>query len=285
MWKPSLVPSNRKPLVRNRAETGPRVVQALHARSSGPRLLSIEGVSVSYGGSLALRDISFALDAGEIVGLIGPNGAGKSSLLKAIVGLVALDSGQILNHGRPVKAGRSCTAYVSQRESIDWSFPVTVFDVVLMGRTRSIGWLRRPSAVDREIVWRSLEHVGMRSLGNRQIGDLSGGEQQRVMLARALAQGADLLLLDEPFRGLDVSAQEGLLATLRSMCDRGCAALVATHDLGQAAGLCDRLVLLNTNLVAVGSPGDVLTTDKLRAAYGSLIYISEDYVVGVGNGA
>lgn len=262
----------------------------------GLPMLTMESVSVRYGQTVALAGISLSIDSGQIVGLIGPNGAGKSSLLKVIVGLVPLVSGKVLKAGRPAipsvgttrgggsrtaSAGGTNVAYLAQRESVDWDFPVTAFDVVLMGRTRAVGWLRLPGPADREIAWWALEEVGMREHGERQIGELSGGEQQRVMLARALAQGADLLLLDEPFRGLDVAAQESLMGTLRSVCVRGCAALLATHDLGRAADLCDQLVLINTTVVARGAPQQVLTPDNLRAAYGSQVFIAGDHVIGV----
>ena len=314
MWRLSLRPSRsgRTPSGSQAVRDKPRL------KPVGLPVLGVEGVSVRYGPTLALAEISLSIDSGQIVGLIGPNGAGKSSLLKAIAGLVPLASGKVLKGGRPVSGrgsrtnaapvastggatsarasaatrftpggsappGGASVAYLAQREAVDWDFPVTAFDVVLMGRTRAVGWLRLPGAADREIAWQALEEVGLREQAGRQIGALSGGEQQRVMLARALAQGADLLLLDEPFRGLDVTAQEALMGTLRSLCVQGCAALIATHDLGRAADLCDQLILINTTLIARGAPQQVLTPDNLRAAYGSQVFIAGNHVIGVGD--
>lgn len=271
-----------------RGRSGLAVRDAGAQPTGGPAspVLTVEGVSIRYGQTLAVQRVSFTVGSGQIVGLIGPNGAGKSSLLKAVVGLVPVDGGRIRRgSSRTAPAGGINAAYVSQREAIDWDFPVTALEVVLMGRTRAVGWLRRPSQADLEVAWRALDEVGMREHAHRQIGVLSGGEQQRVMLARALAQGAELLLLDEPFRGLDVTAQDELVGTLRSACARGSAALVATHDLGQAAELCDQLVLINTSLVARGLPREVLTADNLRAAYGSHVFIAGDHVIGVDNGS
>ncbi len=286
MWRLSFGLSGDAPGGGGRSGLLARGAERVLPKAVDRPVLFVEEVSVRYGQTLAVEHISFTVEAGQIIGLIGPNGAGKTSLLKAVVGLVPVDAGRIRRGGsRTAPTGGVNAAYVSQREAIDWSFPVTTLEVVLMGRTRVVGWLRRPGAVDLDAAWRALDEVGMREQAYRQIGALSGGEQQRVMLARALAQGAELLLLDEPFRGLDVTAQDALVTALRSACARGCAALVATHDLGQAAEMCDQLVLISTTLVARGLPHEVLTADNLRAAYGPQVFIAGDHVIGVGNGS
>lgn len=215
----------------------------------------------------ALENITFQAEPGEQIAIIGPNGAGKSTLLKVAAGLLKPDSGSVEMFGY-MPDSHICIAYVPQRGEIDWQFPVTVADVVMMGRTRQIGLLRRPGKVDHEIVHASLERVQMAHLAHKQIGELSGGQQQRVFIARALALEANLLLMDEPLAGLDMPSQEATLDILNSLHPDDVTVLLATHDLGLAAERFDRVMLLNRQIVAFGPATDVLTTANLAAAYG-----------------
>lgn len=215
----------------------------------------------------ALEKITFQAEPGEQIAIIGPNGAGKSTLLKVAAGLLKPDSGSVKMFGHtPDK--HICIAYVPQRSEIDWQFPVTVTDVVMMGRTRQIGLLRRPGKRDREIVQASLERVQITHLAHKQIGELSGGQQQRVFIARALALEANLLLMDEPLAGLDIPSQEAMLDILHSLRPDKVTVLLATHDLGLAAERFNRVMLLHKEIVALGAATAVLTTANLAAAYG-----------------
>lgn len=215
----------------------------------------------------ALKNVTFQVSAGEHVAIIGPNGAGKSTLLKLVAGILKADSGSIEMFGTSPSA-HICIAYVPQRSEIDWRFPVTVADVVMMGRTKQIGLFRRPGMRDHAVVKASLQRVQAVHLADKQIGELSGGQQQRVFIARALAMQANLLLMDEPLAGLDVPSQESTMAILDSLRPDGVTVLVATHDLGLAAERFDRIMLLNRRVIAFGKATAVLTTDNLLAAYG-----------------
>jgi ABC-type Mn2+/Zn2+ transport system ATPase subunit len=206
----------------------------------------------------------------EQIAVIGPNGAGKSTLFKLLAGMLAPDAGEVKMFGNSPK-NHDCIAYVSQRNQIDWTFPVTVADVVMMGRTRHIGLFRRPGKRDRDIVAASLERVHMLPLARKQIGELSGGQQQRVFIARALAQETNLLLMDEPLTGLDIPGQEAIFEVLAGLRPDGVTVLVATHDLTLAAERFDRVMLLNQRMVAFGSATAVLTPENLLAAYGGTL--------------
>ena len=232
--------------------------------------LSLHNISADYGrGRQVLEDVTFSIAGGERAAVVGPNGAGKSTLFKVIVGLMPHLSGDVLVHGHSHHAG-DCTSigYVPQRESVDWNFPVTVMDVVLMGRVKELGWLRRAGRADREAARAALKQVGLEALAARPIGDLSGGQQQRAFIARALAQRADVLLLDEPFGGVDVEAQTALFAVLGDLQARGVTVLISTHDLEMATTRFDRLLLLNRRLLANGPAESALTPERLAAAYG-----------------
>jgi ABC-type Mn2+/Zn2+ transport system ATPase subunit len=239
--------------------------------------LSLQNVSVTYtsiGGDFspskqkyALQDVSFQVQAGEQIAVVGPNGAGKSTLFKVIAGILKPNAGTVHMFGQP-PAKHICIAYVPQRNQIDWTFPVTVSDVVMMGRTRQIGLFRRPSQHDRDLVARSLERVNALHLANIQIGELSGGQQQRVFIARALALETDLVLFDEPLSGLDVPSQEAIFDILANLRPDGVTVLVATHDLQMAAERFDRVMLLNKRIVALDTGANVLTTENLITAYG-----------------
>ena len=240
-------------------------------------ILQVQGLTVDYNGSHALEDVSFSVQAGKRVAVVGPNGAGKSTLFKAMVGLLRPAAGRVQTDGAEL-------AYVTQRSTVDWSFPVTVHDVVMMGRIGKIGWLRTPRAVDRQAVRRSLEQVGMTGFAERQIGELSGGQQQRTFIARAMAQEATILLLDEPFAGVDAPARDAILELLAHLRDEGVTVLVSTHDLNLAVERFDRLALLNGRLVAYGAPRSAVTPESLAAAYGGkALWRGEDYAMVLGD--
>jgi manganese/iron transport system ATP-binding protein len=238
----------------------------------GAPTVAFHNVSVRYDGVVALDNVSFHLSEGEQVAVVGPNGAGKSTLFNTIVGKVRPTGGEVQIYGSGPK-GHICIGYVPQRNAIDWRFPVTVRDVVMMGRTSKIGFLRWAGGQDHELVEKALVDVRIDHLADRQIGELSGGQQQRVFLARAMAQEAQLLLLDEPFTGLDTPSQQILLEILEELHGRRITILVATHDLNQAAERFGRIMLLNRQLVADGAPQEVLTADLLRRAYGSHLHV------------
>ena len=250
--------------------------------------LHVENVSVAYASISqafaastaidALENISFEVNIGQQIAIIGPNGAGKSTLLKVVAGILKPDQGHVEMFGdAPDK--HICIAYVPQRREIDWSFPVTVADVVMMGRTKQIGLFRRPRQRDHEIVHSSLERVQAAHLAHKQIGELSGGQQQRVFIARALALEANLLLMDEPFTGLDIPSQEAILTILQGLRPDEVTILTATHDLNLAAERFDQVMLLNKQIIAFGPATAALSTQNLLAAYGGHLHVT-----GNGNG-
>jgi len=230
-------------------------------------ILDISKLEVRYNGHPALEGISFHLHAGERVAVVGPNGAGKSTLFKVVAGVLPPGKGEVKIYGsRP--GSHVCIAYIPQRTQVDWKFPVSVDDVVMMGRSAILGPFRWPGKYDREAAQGALATVGLTSLAHRQISELSGGQQQRMFIARALAQEAELMLLDEPLNGLDTPAQESLLKLLDALRDRKVTVMIATHNLDQASRHFDRILLLNRKLIGFGLPGDVLSPEKLRRAYG-----------------
>lgn len=239
---------------------------------TGAPMVELEGVSVLYSGRLALEEVSVRLEAGQQVAVVGPNGAGKSTLFKVIAGVLQPTAGRVRVYGYG-PGGHICIAYVPQRNQIDWTFPVSVADVVMMGRIGKIGFLRWPRRRDWEHVHRSLERVGMSDLARRQIGELSGGQQQRVFIARALAQEAELLLLDEPLSGLDAPAQEAIFVILDDLQSQNITTLVAIHDLNLASKHFNLMMLLNRQMIAFGSPERVLTTQTLVRAYGGQMHV------------
>ncbi len=246
----------------------PRV--APHEAGAPP--LDVKGLAVRYDGSMALADVSFSLPAGTRTAVVGPNGAGKTTLLRAIAGTLRPTSGQVRIYGHG-PGGHVCIAYVPQRSQIDWRFPVTVSDVVMMGRVRKIGPLRWPGRADWQVVHQALQQVGLTELADRQIGELSGGQQQRAFLAQALAQEAELILLDEPFTGLDMPSQEMIFQILDDLRQRQVTVMVSTHDLNLAAERFDQALLLNRRLIAFGPPGQVFTQENLLSAYGGHIHV------------
>lgn len=245
-----------------------------------PARLELNNVYVAYKQHLALKGLTFQVPHGGQVAVVGPNGAGKSTLFKALVGLVAARSGEILIHGLPIGHHQDCVAYVPQREEVDWRFPVTVFDVVMMGRFGRMGWLKRPNKQDRQVVMHSLEQMGIMHLANLPIGDLSGGEQQRAFLARALAQEPHILLMDEPFTGVDVTTQETTLALLDKLKEEQVTVMVSTHDLNMAAQRFDRVMLLNRRLVAYGPPAQAFAPENITQAFsGQVLFLDGAIVV------
>ncbi len=241
--------------------------------------LAIDDATVSYNGRAALDAVTMHVPHGAQVAIVGPNGAGKSTLFKALVGLLPLRNGRVLLHGRAPGSQADPIAYVPQREEIDWGFPVTVSDVVMMGRYGRMGWLRRPQAADREVVARALDELGIAELAGRAIGELSGGQQQRVFLARALAQEPHVLLLDEPFTGVDVNAKETILGLLARLRERHITVLVSTHDMQTAADRFELVALLNGRLVAYGPPTEVFTQEHISAAFGGQALFLDGMVV------
>jgi len=242
---------------------------------AGEPILRVQRLNLAYEGGLALRDVSFELITGERMAVVGPNGAGKSTLFKIIAGLLKPDSGKVSVFGAD-PSGHICISYLPQHNHVDWNFPVTVNDVVMMGRARKIGFFRWPAASDREIVNRALRTVGLSVYAQRQISQLSGGQQQRMFIARALAQEADLMLMDEPITGLDTPSQEELFSVLDSLKDEMVTVMFALHDLKLAASHFDRVMLLNHRLVGIGEPSSVFTKEHLSQAYGDRIQVLEN---------
>jgi len=236
----------------------------------GAAALHVRRLSVSLEGHRALEEVTLKLDPGDRLAFVGPNGAGKTTLLRAIAGLLQPASGAVEIHGHP-PLEHVCIAYVPQRIEVDWRFPVTVLDVVSMGRIGRIGPLRRPGASDRRIVQEAIAAVNLEHLTRRTIDALSGGERQRMFLARALAQESDLILMDEPFAGLDLQSKEDLLNVLNEPYLQDVTLLIAMHDLGLAASRFGRMLLLKRKSLGFGKPEDVLTEQALREAYGSCL--------------
>jgi manganese/zinc/iron transport system ATP- binding protein len=235
--------------------------------------LEFHDLTVSYDKKPVLWNIDMTLPKGALIGIIGPNGAGKSTLIKAAMGLLPLGSGYVRVFDQDLEAVRKRVSYVPQRESVDWDFPTSVFDVVLMGRYAEMGLLRRPSKQDKAIAMDSLKKVGMEKYAKRQISQLSGGQQQRVFLARALAQEADLYFLDEPFAGVDAATEGAVLEILQGLTKEGKTVVVVHHDLQSAAEFFDWIVLLNMRLIATGPIQKVFTRELLQEAYGGKLTI------------
>jgi manganese/iron transport system ATP-binding protein len=256
--------------------------------------VQVAGLSVRFDGTLALDQISFTIESPEKVAVVGPNGAGKTTLLKVIAGIYPPTTGQVRVYGyQPVS--HICIAYVPQRTQVDWRFPVSVADVVMMGRVKKLGPFRWPRKRDWDIVDHALSRVGMIGLRQRHIRALSGGQQQKVFLARALAQEAEIVMLDEPLTGLDAPTQDAILSLLDELKSDGVPSLVATHDLSLASEHFERALLLNHHLVAEGPPDEVFAPDHLQSAYsgslhvlagdGSQVVLADVHCEGEGHGA
>lgn len=236
--------------------------------------LEVKNLTTGYPGDRrALDSISFGVNPGERIALIGPNGAGKSTLFKAIAGLLPFMSGEISVYGEDCRSSHTFVGYVPQHSEIDWSFPVTVYDTIMMGRVRHSKWFPWSRSSDHAVVIDLLHQLSLTHLANRQIGALSGGQKRRVFIARALAQDARVLLMDEPFTGVDTAAEQEIMQTLDVLTEQGITILLATHDMGKAARHFDRILLLKRRLLAYGPAPEIMQADVLRLAYGGALTV------------
>jgi ABC-type Mn2+/Zn2+ transport system ATPase subunit len=235
--------------------------------------IDIENVTVAYNGKVALHGAVLKLKAGTVCGLVGMNGAGKSTLFKAIMGFVKPVSGQVLIDGLPLRQvqKRNLVAYVPQSEEVDWNFPVSVYDVVMMGRYGYMNLLRIPKLSDKQAVKESLERVQMWEMRDRQIGELSGGQKKRAFFARALAQQGTVLLLDEPFAGVDIKTEKMMITLLMELSQAGHTILISTHDLASITTFCDQVVLINRSILAYGATSEVFTEENLSRTFGGSV--------------
>ena len=255
-----------------------RTLGASHPESP----LAVAGLTVSYGERPVLFSVDYVTPPGAMVAVIGPNGAGKSTLIKAALGIVPRVSGEVMVFGRPLAEGLSRIAYVPQRASVDWDFPATVLDVVVMGLYREIGLLRFTGRRHREKALACLERVGMAAFAGRQIGRLSGGQQQRVFLARALAQDADLTIMDEPFAGVDAATERAIVDVLKTLQAAGRTIICVHHDLATVADYFDHVLLLNVRRIAAGTVAEAFTAEALQETYGGRLTTAQiDAVAGV----
>ena len=244
--------------------------------------LSIDSLNVSYLRKLVLWDVSVAIQPGRTTAIVGPNGAGKSTLLKAALGLIPSSSGQVSFFGGPLSNCRPRVAYVPQRESVDWDFPVNARDVVAMGLYRRIGWCLPVRSIHRRMADEALADVGMADFALRQINQLSGGQQQRVFLARALAQKADLYLMDEPFASVDAATEQAILAVLQRIKSAGRTVVCVHHDLETVTEYFDDAILLNMRLVAQGPVAEIMTPENLRKTYGARLSLLDEVATNLG---
>lgn len=241
--------------------------------------LELVNVTAGYDGPAILDGISLAIPQGARVAVVGPNGAGKSTLFRVLARLLPLRSGTIRVHGFPLGYHEDCVAYLPQREEVDWRFPVTVKDVVDMGRFRKRGWFRRFTKEDHDVVMRSLDQMGLSALANVPIADLSGGQQQRVFLARALAQEPHILILDEPLNGVDLTTQEKIFEILDQLRRDSVTTLFATHDLNLASTKFDLVALISRTLISFGPPGEVLCRENIHRAFGGQALLLGEMIV------
>jgi len=235
--------------------------------------IQVENLTVDYNGKVALHGANLHLGAGAIAGLVGMNGSGKSTLFKAIMGFVAPSSGQVLINNLPIRRAQKqgLVAYIPQSEEVDWNFPVSVHDVVMMGRYGYMNFLRIPSKRDRQVVKDSLTKVQMWDYRDRQIGELSGGQKKRAFLARALAQQGTVMLLDEPFTGVDVKTEKAIIELLLELKNLGHTILISTHDLNSISTFCDQVVFINQTILAYGATQDIFTQENLARTFGEII--------------
>ena len=240
--------------------------------------LDVEQLSVTYDKTLVLWDVHCQIPQGKLVGIIGPNGAGKSTFLKALLSMVRPLSGKMAFFGSSYRCVKHRIAYVPQRSSVDWDFPVTAFEVVLMGRYRKLGLFKRPSSADKEAARKALEMVGMQGFADRQISQLSGGQQQRLFIARALLQDADLYLMDEPFAGVDMATEKEIIALLDKLKAQGKTLLVVHHDLSTVDSYFDWVLMLNTCVIACGPVSEVFNSETILQAYGKSSALLEEAV-------
>ncbi len=238
--------------------------------------LEVHDLTVAFDRKPVLWNIDLTIPKGKLVGVIGPNGAGKSTLIKSVMGLLPLSSGYTKLFDQPLKNVRGKISYVPQRESVDWDFPASVMDVVLMGRYANLGLFKRPRKADRDIALDSLKKVGMEAFANRQISQLSGGQQQRTFLARALAQQADIYFMDEPFAGVDAATEKAIITLLRDMTHTGKTVIVVHHDLQSVTTYFDWVILLNTRLIGSGPTEEIFTQENLQETYGGKLTLLAD---------
>ncbi|MBX2966578.1 MAG: metal ABC transporter ATP-binding protein [Cyclobacteriaceae bacterium] len=238
--------------------------------------LEIHDLTVAFDRKPVLWNIDLMIPQGQLVGVIGPNGAGKSTLIKAAMGILPLSSGYVRMFDKPLEDVRERISYVPQRESVDWDFPASVLDVVLMGRYAKLGLFKRPRKADKDVAMDCIKKVGMEGFINRQISQLSGGQQQRTFLARALAQQADLYFMDEPFAGVDAATEKAIVTLLREMTDQKKTVIVVHHDLQSVSQYFDWVVMLNTRLVAAGPTDTTFTAQNLEATYGGKLTLLTD---------
>jgi len=250
---------------------------------TGSLPLELHDLTVAYHSKPVIYGIDVEVPAGKLVGIVGPNGAGKSTLLKAVMGVLKPTAGWVKIFGEDAKNNLRRIGYVPQRESVDWDFPVTVMDVVLMGRYGKLKWFGWPSKADRELARECLEKVAMLPYADRQIANLSGGQQQRVFLARALAQEADLYLMDEPFAGVDAATERAIITLLHEMRDAGKTILVVHHDLPTAENYFDMLLLLNMRLIGFGPTKEMFTQENLQKTYGGRLTILSEIAEAMGS--
>ncbi|MDJ0734213.1 MAG: metal ABC transporter ATP-binding protein [Nostocaceae cyanobacterium] len=259
----------------NRNSQVERIITLSDRQTLADTSINISHLGVHYRTQEALSDVNCTIKPGRLTGIFGPNGAGKSTMVKAMLGLVP-SSGRVLYQGKALTEQLEKIAYVPQRSQIDWTYPATVWDVVMMGRVKKTGWLRNFSGVSRRIAKAALERVGMNEYRNRPIGQLSGGQQQRVFLARALAQEADIFCFDEPFVGIDQKTQTVIFEVFQELAASGKIVLVVNHDLGASITYFDDLILLNRQVIATGFRKQVLTEENLHRAYeGKVMFFSE----------
>lgn len=235
--------------------------------------IQINHLTVRYSHTLALDDVSAALPAGTVTGLIGPNGGGKSSLINAIAGTAPVEDGTLRFDDRPLDRRHVRIAYVPQAREVSWDFPLSAFDVVLMGRYRETGWLQRISQADRQRAEAALEAVGLAGLGERHISQFSGGQQQRIFFARALVQEPEIVLLDEPLAGIDMATRKRINDLITTFAERGAVVVLATHDLEDARKICDYVLCLNRQVVAFGPTAETFTPETMRATFGGQLAI------------
>ena len=247
---------------------------------TSPYAVEVTDLTVAYQEKPVLWDVDLHLPAGNLMAIVGPNGAGKTTLIKSVLGLIRPVAGQTLIFGRPYAEQRRRVGYVPQRGSVDWDFPTSVLDVVMMGRYGALGWIRRPGREERERALLALEMVGMADFAGRQISQLSGGQQQRTFLARALVQDAQIYFMDEPFQGVDATTERAIVSLLKQLRAEGRTVVVVHHDLQTVPEYFDWVMLLNVRSIASGPVGEVFTDDNLRRTYGGRIA----FLPGNGNG-
>lgn len=256
-------------------------VQPNSVETASPPILDIHDMTVAYDRRPVLWNIDYTIDQPGLTAIVGPNGAGKSTMIRAVMGLVPVVSGEVTAWGRPATSQLDRISYVPQRGSVDWDFPISVFETVLMGTYGELGWFRRPGRRHRELASECLERVGMQDFAKRQIGRLSGGQQQRVFLARALAQQADLYFMDEPMAGVDAATERIVFDLLKSLSEEGKTIVVVHHDLRTVAEYFDNVVLLNVRVVVSGPVETTFTSENLQATYGGRLTVLDQMAEAV----